>query len=417
MDFKVTSQIDSARHSGVDEDEESVLRRADIFGKFRQGAGCHVNEGPRCLQSDFNISVIGGQPVRCIPRYLHSGIVAHCISFGDVLCVGGAVTYSDAMARIIVTAPQLMSVVNEELPGHEVVGGDHFMDRQELSRQIATADAILTSLSYPLDAEMIGQGKNLKVIGQCAAGFNNIDLDAAKQAGVVVTSTPGVLHEATADLAFTLLLEVTRRTGEAERWVRAGRAWRYDHTFMLGAGLQGATLGIVGLGQIGEAMARRGAAFGMNVIYNARHEKDVAAIDAVNLNTQPTRRVELDELFATSDVVSLHCPLTDETRHLVDADALAAMKKTAYLVNTARGACVDEAALVEALKTGAIAGAGLDVFEEEPTITADLLTMENVVLLPHLGSAALPTREAMSRLAARNIAKVLDGKPAETPVE
>ena len=145
--------------------------------------------------------------------------------------------------------------------------------------------------------------------------------------------------------------------------------------------------------------------------------KDVAAIDAVNLNTQPTRRVELDELFATSDVVSLHCPLTDETRHLVDADALAAMKKTAYLVNTARGACVDEAALVEALKTGAIAGAGLDVFEEEPTITADLLTMENVVLLPHLGSAALPTREAMSRLAARNIAKVLDGKPAETPVE
>ena len=476
MDFKVTSQIDSARHSSVDEDEESVLRRADVFGKFRQGAGCYVDERPRCLQSDFNISVIGGQPVRCIPRYLHSGIVAHCISFGDVLCVGGAVTYSDAMARIIVTAPQLMSVVNEELPGHEVVGGDHFMDRQELSRQIATADAILTSLSDPLDAEMIGQGKNLKVIGQCAAGFNNIDLDAAQQAGVVVTSTPGVLHEATADailtslsdpldaemigqgknlkvigqcaagfnnidldaaqqagvvvtstpgvlheatadLAFTLLLEVTRRTGEAERWVRAGRAWRYDHTFMLGAGLQGATLGIVGLGQIGEAMARRGAAFGMNVIYNARHEKDVAAIDAVNLNTQPTRRVELDELFATSDVVSLHCPLTDETRHLVDADALAAMKKTAYLVNTARGACVDEAALVEALKTGAIAGVGLDVFEEEPTITADLLTMENVVLLPHLGSAALPTREAMSRLAARNIAKVLDGKPAETPVE
>uniref|UniRef100_UPI003D1E431C hypothetical protein n=1 Tax=Escherichia coli TaxID=562 RepID=UPI003D1E431C len=127
------------------------MRRADVFGKFRQGAGCYVDERPRCLQSDFNISVIGGQPVRCIPRYLHSGIVAHCISFGDVLCVGGAVTYSDAMARIIVTAPQLMSVVNEELPGHEVVGGDHFMDRQELSRQIATADAILTSLSDPLD--------------------------------------------------------------------------------------------------------------------------------------------------------------------------------------------------------------------------------------------------------------------------
>jgi len=334
-----------------------------------------------------------------------------------VLGGGGAVTYSDAMARIIVTAPQLMSVVNEELAGHEVVGGDHLMDRQELSNQVVTADAMLTSLSDPLDAEMIGKGKNLKVIGQCAAGFNNIDLDAARRAGIVVTSTPGILHDTTADLAFTLLLEVTRRTGEAERWVRAGKAWHYDHTFMLGAGLQGATLGIIGLGQIGEAMARRGAAFGMNVIYNARHEKDVAAVDAVNPNTQPTRRVELDDLFANSAVVSLHCPLTDETRHLVDADALAAMKKTAYLVNTARGACVDEAALVEALKAGAIAGAGLDVFEDEPTISADLLTMENVVLLPHIGSAALPTRAAMSRLAARNIAKVLDGKPAETPVE
>ena len=244
------------------------------------------------MQSGFDIGVVGGWPFRlcCILRHLHSGIVAHCINSGDARSTAGVAAYSDAMARIIVTAPQLMSVVNEELPGHEVVGGDHAMDRQELSDQIATADALLTSLSDPLDAEMISKGKNLKVIGQCAAGFNNIDLDAAKQAGVVVTSTPGVLHEATADLAFTLLLEVTRRTGEAERWVRSGKAWRYDHTFMLGAGLQGATLGIIGLGQIGEAMARRAAAFGMNVIYNARHEKNVMAIDAVNPNTQPTRR-------------------------------------------------------------------------------------------------------------------------------
>ena len=337
--------------------------------------------------------MVGVQPLRfrCTLRHLHSGIVAHCINVCDALFRWVVFTYSDAMPRIIVTAPQLMSVVNEELPGHEIVGGDHFMDRQELADQI--------------------------VIGQCAAGFNNIDLDAARQAGVVVTSTPGVLHEATADLAFTLLLEVTRRTGEAERWVRAGKAWRYDHTFMLGAGLQGATLGIIGLGQIGEAMARRAAAFGMNVIYNARHEKDVAAIDAVNPSTQPTRRVELDELLATSDAVSLHCPLTDQTRHVIDADALATMKETACLVNTARGACVDEAALVQALKAGSIAGAGLDVFEDEPTITGDLMTMENVVLLPHIGSAALPTREVMSRLAARNIAKVLSGEPAETPVE
>lgn len=310
-----------------------------------------------------------------------------------------------------------MSVVTPELPGHEVVGGDHFMDRDELAEAVVDADALLTSLSDPLDADLLGLAKELKVIGQCAAGFNNIDMDAAHRAGIVVTTTPGVLHETTADLAFTLLLEVTRRTGEAERWVRAGKPWRYDHTFMLGAGLQGARLGVVGLGQIGEAMARRGAAFGMEVVYTARHDKDVSAIDAINPSTAPTRRVELEELLASSDVVSLHCPLTPQTHHLIDAGALATMKDTAYLVNTARGACVDEAALVRALQDGTIAGAGLDVFEEEPRISPELLGMENVVLLPHIGSAARPTREAMSRLAARNIAKVLAGEPAETPVD
>lgn len=304
----------------------------------------------------------------------------------------------------------------ELLSDHELVGGDHFMTREELESVIADADAVLSSLSDPLDVEMLAGAPKLKVIGQCAAGFNNIDLDAATSHGIVVTTTPGVLHEATADLAFGLMLMATRRLGEAERLVRAGTPWRYDHTFMLGQGLQGATLGIIGLGQIGEAMARRGAAFGMNVVYNARHDHDVAAIDATNPHTEPTRRVELDELLATSDVVSLHCPLTPETTHVINAAALTQMKPTAFVINTARGACIDENALVAALRAGEIAGAGLDVYEHEPSITPGLLEMDNVVLLPHIGSATRQTRGVMSALAARNILAVLDGRPAETPV-
>ncbi|MDU2269394.1 MAG: D-glycerate dehydrogenase [Winkia neuii] len=313
------------------------------------------------------------------------------------------------MGKIVVTAPQLPAGL-ELLSDHQVVGGDHFMDRAELSEQIRDADALLSSLSDPLDAQLLQEAKNLKVIGQCAAGFNNIDVAAAKKAGITVTTTPGVLHEATADLAFTLLLQVTRRTSEAERLVRAGKSWRYDHTFMLGMGLQGDTLGIVGLGQIGEAMARRGAAFGMNILYSAHSDKDTSRIGG------NVCRVDNDELIASSDVVSLHCPLTEETRHLIDADALKAMKQSAYLVNTARGACVDEQALVRALKEGQIAGAGLDVYEDEPKISPELLEMENVVLLPHIGSATRQTRDKMSALTARNILAVLSGEKAETPL-
>ena len=319
------------------------------------------------------------------------------------------------MAKILVTAPQLPEALEVLAAEHEVIGGHGFLTRDELATQIVGVDAILSALSDPLDAEMIAlAGPQLKVIAQCAAGFNNIDVAAAKERGIQVSTTPGVLHEATADTAFTLMLMVTRRAGEAERWVRAHKPWRYDHTFMLGTGLQGATLGIIGLGQIGEAMARRGAAFGMNVVYTARHDKDVAAIDATNPNTAPTRRVELEELLEISDVVSLHCPLTPETHHIIDAAALDRMKDSAFLINTARGACVDEAALVEALQAGRIAGAGLDVFEQEPTINPALYEMENVVLLPHIGSATHQTRGVMSRLAVDNILDVLAGRPART---
>lgn len=321
------------------------------------------------------------------------------------------------MAKILVTAPQLPEALEILAADHEVIGGNTFLTREELASRIVGVDAVLSALSDPLDAEMIAlAGPRLKIIAQCAAGFNNIDVAAAKQRGIQVSTTPGVLHETTADTAFTLMLMVTRRAGEAERWVRAHKPWRYDHTFMLGTGLQQATLGIIGLGQIGEAMARRAVAFGMNVVYTARHDKDVAAIDAINPNTAPTRRVELAELLEVSDAVSLHCPLTPETHHLIDAAALDRMKDTAFLVNTARGACVDEAALVAALQAGGIAGAGLDVYENEPSITEALYEMDNVVLLPHIGSATHQTRQVMSRLAVDNILDVLEGRPARTGV-
>ena len=290
------------------------------------------------------------------------------------------------------------------------------MSADELAEQIVDADALLSGLSDRLDAKMLSKAKNLKVIGQCAAGFNNIDMNAAKEAGIVVTTTPGVLHESTADLAFALLLSATRRMGEAERHVRARKPWRYDHTFMLGKCIQGATLGIIGLGQIGEAMARRGAAFGMNIIYTAHSDKDTTAIDSINPNTSPSQRVTTEELIARSDVISLHCPLTDETRHILDKDAFEKMKPGVYIVNTARGACIDERALVEALKSGKVAGAGLDVYENEPLIDEELYGMENVVLLPHIGSAATKTRINMTALAVENIELVLSGKEPKTPV-
>lgn len=320
------------------------------------------------------------------------------------------------MAKIIVTHPQIDEALEQLRHDHEVIGGYEFMSAEQLAEEIVDADALLSGLSDPLDAKMLAKAKKLKVIGQCAAGFNNVDIEAAKKAGIVVTTTPGVLHESTADLAFALLLATTRRTGEAERHVRARKPWRYDHTFMLGKCIQGATLGIIGLGQIGEAMARRAAAFGMNVVYTAHSDKDTSAIDATNPNTAPTRRVSNEELIKISDVISLHCPLTDETRHILSEEAFANMKDGVYIVNTARGTCIDERALVAALKSGKVAGAGLDVFENEPQIEPELYEMENVVLLPHIGSAATETRIKMTDLAIANIELVLSGKEPKTPV-
>lgn len=254
-------------------------------------------------------------------------------------------------------------------------------------------------------------GQQLAVVANVAVGYDNVDLDACFRRGIVVTNTPGVLSEATADLAFALLLAVTRRLGEAERLVRGGQRWTWSLDFMLGTGIQGKTLGVVGLGEIGRAMARRGLAFGMSIVYAGRRgapehiEQELAAV-----------HLPFDALLETSDIVSLHCPLTPETFHLIDADALAMMKQGAFLINTSRGPVVDEGALVAALKSGVIAGAGLDVYEHEPDVHPELPVLNNVVLLPHLGSATSETRTAMAFLAADNAIAVVRGEPPLTPV-
>ena len=282
----------------------------------------------------------------------------------------------------------------------------------ELHGAIAGAEAVLTLLSDRVDVAFLdAAGPQLRVISNVAVGYNNIDVPACTERGVIVTNTPGVLTDATADIAMALILMVMRRLGEGERVIRGQVGWRWHMHYMLGTSLQGKTLGIVGLGQIGTATARRARAFGMNVIYSGRRRADEeleAELGATFFG--------FDDLLATSDVVSLHCPLTPETTHLITAERLGQMRRDAYLVNTTRGPVVDEAALAEALSAGVIAGAGLDVFEHEPEVHPGLLECENAVLIPHLGSATIETRTAMAVLAAQNAAAVLGGGAALTPV-
>lgn len=277
--------------------------------------------------------------------------------------------------------------------------------------QLADAAAAVTLLTDRVDDAFLDASPHLRIVANVAVGYNNVDVEACRRRGVVVTNTPGVLTDATADLAMALVLMVTRRLGEGERLVRSGRPWKWGMFMMLGVGLQGRTLGIVGMGAIGEALAERARAFGMAIVYHNRRPVDPATEERLD-----ARFVTLDELWATSDVVSLNCPYTPETHHLVDAAALSAMRPTARLVNTARGPIVDEAALVDALRAGTIAGAALDVFEHEPDVHPGLLELDNAVLVPHLGSATIETRSAMAELAARNVVEVLAGRAAVTPV-
>ena len=289
---------------------------------------------------------------------------------------------------------------------------DRPLDTEELHAAIAGADGVVALLHDRVDGAFLdAAGPQLRCVCNVAVGYDNIDVPAATERGVLITNTPGVLTESTADIAFGLLLMATRRLGEGERLLRAGTPWSWHMFFMLGTGIQGKSLGIVGLGGIGRAVARRGRAFGMDILYSQRNQADPEH----ERELQATR-LPLEELLSTADVVSLHCPLTEETRHLIDAGALRSMKESAYLVNTSRGPVVDEAALVEALRDGQIAEAGLDVFEAEPEVHPGLLELDNVAMVPHLGSATRETRTAMAELAARNALEVTAGRPPLTPV-
>jgi glyoxylate reductase len=289
---------------------------------------------------------------------------------------------------------------------------DRPMTTDELYAAVEGADAVVTLLHDRVDdAFLDAAGPSLRVVANVAVGYDNIDVPACARRGVVATNTPGVLVDATADIAMALILMSTRRLGEAERMVRAGGTWSWSMFFMLGSGLQGKTLGIVGLGQIGAATARRARAFGMRIAYAGRRRADAALESELG-----AEMLDLDDLLAAADVVSVHTPLSDETRHLIDAPRLGLMKPTAHLVNTSRGPVVDEAALAAALGDGTIAGAGLDVFEHEPEIHPGLRGLENVVLIPHLGSATIETRTAMGVLAAENVVAVLAGEPPATPI-
>ena len=285
--------------------------------------------------------------------------------------------------------------------------GENAISRDELLRRVAGKDAIICLLTEPIDGAVLdAAGPQLKVVANVAVGYNNIDVPACRARKVVATNTPDVLTNACADFTWGLILAVTRRLGEGERVVRAGKwgGWALD--YLLGMELRGKQLGLVGVGRIGGAVAEKAPAFGMAVAYADQRPADIP-----NATQMP-----LDRLLATSDIVSLHVPMTPETRHLMDQKALTKMKRTAYLINTSRGPVVDEAALAWALKERVIAGAALDVYEKEPEINPALMSLENVLLIPHLASATTETRTAMADLAVSNALAVLNGKPPITPI-
>ena len=287
---------------------------------------------------------------------------------------------------------------------------DRPLQRAELIAGVEGADALLCMLSDRIDEEVLDAAPLLRVVSNYAVGFDNIDVAAARQRGIEVTTTPGVLTDATADLAWALLLSAARNLGAGERLVRAGEWTGWAPTQLLGEPLRHQTLGIVGMGAIGQAVARRAQGFGMNVVYFNR--KQVSPEIETSLGAE---FVSLDDLLRRSDFISLHAPLNDQSRHMFDARAFRLMKSTAVLVNTGRGALIDEAELVNVLRERQIAAAGLDVYEFEPKITEGLLTLDNVVLAPHLGSASTLARGDMVRLCCENIVEVLAGRPAVTP--
>jgi glyoxylate reductase len=313
------------------------------------------------------------------------------------------------LARVLVTRrlPGGLDPLADD--GHELIepDGNRSFTHDELVGMAAEVDAIVCLLTDRIDAAVLSSGApRLKVVANVAVGYDNVDVAAAAEHGIAVCNTPGVLDETTADLAFLLILAAARRAWEAESDLRAGRWPGWDVDQYLGRDVHGAVLGVVGFGRIGQAVARRAAGFGMDVLHHTRRDTGL-----------PGWRDDLDGMLADSDILTLHVPLTDETRHLIDARRLRLMKRDAVLVNTARGPVVDEEALATALEEGEIFAAGLDVYEREPEVHPQLLAAPRTVLLPHIGSASVATRTRMARVAAENVRAVLAGSTPPNLVE
>lgn len=279
---------------------------------------------------------------------------------------------------------------------------DKVMSGDQIRRSIRDKDGLVCLLNDDIDAKIIHGAAVLKIIANYAVGYNNIDLRAANERRIAVTNTPDVLTESTADLTMGLVISVARRIVEGDKYLREGRFAGWAPELLLGADVYGKRLGIIGMGRIGKAVAKRAHGFGMDIVYHDAKRLSEEAEDMIG-----ARYYELRQLLRESDFVSLHTPLTQDTRHLISTDTLALMKETAYLINVARGAIVDESALVAALKSGAIAGCALDVYENEPTVTSELLKMPNVVLVPHIGSASRETRTKMALMVIDNLVAVL----------
>ena len=318
------------------------------------------------------------------------------------------------MAKIVVTG-KIPEVALEKLKkSHEVIswGEETPISRDEMLKRVSGANVIVSLLTEKIDEEVLASaGNDLKAVCNVAVGYNNIDVAACKNKNVLVTNTPGVLTDATADIAMALILMTTRRLSEGERVIRNQDPWAWGMFYMLGSSIQNQTLGIVGMGQIGIATALRAKSFGMKIIYTRRNRLDEKIEKELS-----AQYVSLDELLQQSDIVSLHCPYSTETHHLISDAQLSKMKKTSYLINTARGPIVNEEALANALINKTIAGAGLDVYENEPKVNDKLLKLDNVVLLPHLGSATVETRTAMATTAANNALEILSGNKPLNPV-
>ena len=285
----------------------------------------------------------------------------------------------------------------------EVNPHDSPLTYDELLMQVKGRDAILTMLSDRIDERLMSEAKSLKVIANYAVGYDNIDIKAATAKGIVVTNTPGVLTDSTADMAWALLFSIARRIVEGDKVTRVGKFVGWAPMFLLGRDVVGKTLGIIGAGRIGTAMAMRSRGWCMKVLYTTQSNRNAVLEEMLG-----AKRVDLETLLKESDFISIHTPLSEKTRHLIGAKEISLMKKTAYLINTARGSVIDEAALVNALKNKQIAGAGLDVYEEEPKLKPGLAELDNVVLAPHLGSATVESRTKMAVMAAENIVAVLN---------